>query len=250
MVFFANATAENLSSAQLSTKFLLIAELEQSGDLIRQLTQDPRITLGVTESFQSFFSNSKFNNTCWSGILVNYPTYKRFSARDKDLFHSLGQGYPIHFVQKVATGELQGIDPSCLEATHIHDFLNRCIKYEQSRPLRRQQRYELKTIACIQCVAPARWTADSIPETVQYYETTSTLNVSKGGAYILTIRNYCIGDILNVTLPILGDESSIRSEVRWVKNQDTELTEQAGIGVNFLSVSAQQQTSLESLLRG
>ncbi len=249
MAFFVNSDESNLASEKSNTKFLLISELEQSGDLIKHLTQFPQIILGVTESFQSFFSNSKLCYTNWSGILVNHSTYKHFNARDKDLFHAIVQGYPVHFLRKNESGEIDCIDPADLKPTDLQNFLNSCINSEQARPLRRQQRYELNTEVSIQCLAPARWTDTTIPETVQNQEKTSTLNVSEGGAYILTANHYNIGDIVKVTLPILGEDSDVRSEVRWIKSSETELTEQAGIGVLFLDISNHQKQSLQTLLR-
>lgn len=249
MAFFANSSEENHSSTPSKQMILLLSASELTGELLELLTQNPHICIGVTKSFQSFFTSKELRSIHWSGIILDFSTYKQLTAQDKELLYSLAQGYPTRILRKTPAGVIRCTHPADQRDCDLSSFLDSCRNSEHARPIRRQQRYEFSTNVKIQCIAPAQWEETPVTDTVQDEERSTTLNISVGGAYILTNRDYCVGDIVSLSIPILGEENAVRSEVRWVKNGATEFSGHGGIGVHFTAMSTGQEQSLQSLFK-
>lgn len=174
--------------------------------------------------------------TSYNGILLDVRTKIRASGREKEIIHSLLEVFPVLQVNlDKATGAISALFfGQCEGEGTIEDFLHReCISFTPRRiraDLRKNVNLNVR-----------------LSEKEGYSETDAvrsvTLNVSKGGCFIYSTREWDLQSSVWFTIHELSDPRPIIGEVRWQIAWGKTLTI-PGIGIRFVDIQEEQLRSL------
>ncbi len=244
MAIFSSMTRKVQVDDAAQVRLLTVCHSEMTEELSELLIADSLVELDVVGSLQNFDQLRVAAQSEYHGIVIDMWTYSALKAEDKDVIHSIARGYPVCLVRKAFGNRLRCVHPEHSGSFSFKEFVAMIQKSGQPRPVRLQQRHGLHLNVTLSKVMQSSILAESI-EVIR--EQVAALNVSKGGAYVLTSGDYTVGDIVNLSIPVLGETKSVRSEVRWVRKWDDNGVGLPGIGVQFMNLSAGQLDALEAL---
>ncbi len=226
-------------------KLLTLSASNATDELTALLKGDAQVELDVVSSLHSFKQLCGTVQCEYHGMVIDLGTFSVLKAEDKNIINAIARNYPVCLVRKTSSGSLSCSLPACSETFSFQVFVSSCQNFRQPQTVRLPPRYELHLNVTLSKVMQSSILASRINVS---HEQVVTLNVSMGGAYILTNGDYSVGDIVNLSMPVLGEMKSVRSEVRWVRKWDVNSIGLPGIGVLFTNMSERQSGALERLL--
>lgn len=232
----------NQASKNESPRIVLISSSSFKEGIVSAL----RAQGGIVQEFASltdFFMDENYAYKHWHGVVVDLSTLNQLSQKDCDSLRSLDGAYPICLIRKSnnATTEYLCYVKSCSEiGGSIQEFYAYCLGRGPARKIRLQRRYELNLNVRLFPIHVAPREVDR----QLYDEKTVTLNGSLGGLFVVTGQDYCEGDVVGLSIPVLGEEI-IRGDVRWVKAWSESSLGVPGIGIQITEINAEQQALLE-----
>lgn len=170
---------------------------------------------------------------CFNGILVDLVTMVKAKDEEKLIAHTLTELYPTLRVKSMGNMLIPMIMPgNAKQDSNLKDFFSKTCAAFTARPLRRHRRREI-----------------AIPVLVGE-ERGATLNLSWGGAFILTMHpeRYRAGEGIGLTL-MPGHEVGVAAEAVVVRVQPWGERRLPGIGVAFGELTEELHEALFALLR-
>lgn len=184
----------------------------------------------LSELHQQLLENS------YNGILIDIKTKMRATGREKELIHSLLDVFPVVQLNlDKATGEIRSLFFGQSEGRGtIEDFLRKECSSFKPRSIRADSRKDVNLNVLLS-------------ETENYSETSSdrsvTLNISKGGCFIYSTREWALQSLLSFSIKELPDSDPIRGEVRWQIPWGVSMRI-PGIGIKFTHIDEVRHRSL------
>jgi len=76
-------------------------------------------------------------------------------------------------------------------------------------------------------------------------------NISEGGIFVATWQQHRLGDLVDVTFTLPGDDRSLRvhAEVRWVRAADPHQDSPPGYGLQFVDLDDETRVYIERFIR-
>ena len=245
MFFCSNAIKGIPHDAVDNVNILFVSASEMRKDFLVAFSQEAALTVSSVASLDAVCRELDAGQEQWDGIIIDLVAYVKFTPAEKDYFNSLMQTHPVGLMCKAANGRISCFHPMRCETWDISGFRLYCQKSHTPRPVRQQRRCDLHVNLTLSHVSQSSILADRVRV---HHEKAITCNVSKGGLYIVTCGDYTIGDIVNLSIPVLGGGKPIRCEVRWVKSWDANNCGLPGIGVQFTSIQPSQLAALRGLM--
>jgi Tfp pilus assembly protein PilZ len=175
-----------------------------------------------------------------NGILVDMPTYIRSSDEDKRLLTDLVGVFPsLRLKCHDVSGEIRTLPFGTAYPGNIAPAFfvqNYCASFAQRR---------IRTIERSQLNLPALLSA-TLPMESPSGTKTVTVNISRGGCFLISFDPWNVGDRGWITLPDLQDSAPIPVEICWIRLWG-KCRSLPGMGVRFIDLSASQKNELHRL---
>ncbi len=220
------------------TAILLICREGKSRQVYQAELDFPGVLLVCVQTLMQFFRREVYCPL--NGILVDMPTYIRSSEEEKRLLTDLVGLFPaLRLRCHEPTGEIRtlpfgaGCPGNIGPAIFVQEY---CINFVQRR-IRSCERSLLNIPALLNT---------SIPVEQVSAEKTVTVNISRGGCFIISFEPWIVGDRGWLVLLALKDKSPIQVEVCWVQlwGKSNSLP---GMGVRFVELTGAQKDELSHL---
>jgi uncharacterized protein (TIGR02266 family) len=76
-------------------------------------------------------------------------------------------------------------------------------------------------------------------------------NISEGGVFVATFREHRLGDRIDVSFTLPGDDHPLRlhAEVRWIRSQDPHDESPPGYGLQFVDLPDDARVQIERFIK-
>lgn len=207
-------------------------EAEAVADAVRGLGANCEIALDATRLREILVS------TPCNGLMLSVRSAVRADAAGKALIRTVELVYPTARIKRrPSDGSFSALPSQGGSARTLPDFLASCAAFE-ARRIRRSERIP-KTLNALLSADPD----------AEEPERTFTLDLSAGGAFLHSVRDWREGDTLHLSFQELPWESPVRAEVRHVFPWGTPFRAR-GIGVRFDGLAPGHAANLNFLLYG
>lgn len=212
------------------TNFLLVVGDCPEREEYLNLFQN-KATCDIIESIDDLATIPKDHD--FSGIVLDVRTYLRLNRADKLAFAQYLNMIPtikLSYTNHETPGKFNVVSTIGCKCSDVSEFIDECSRRE-GRKIRRDSRIDIYCNVIIN--------SDN--------QKSNTANVSTGGCFIFTTREYNVGDELTITTLELGDQTPIPCTIRRFIDWGNRYLA-AGIGVEFLSLTEDQKKELGTLM--
>jgi hypothetical protein len=223
-----------LRGGRMKTRVILTCGDEDTRQTYIEKMRSPEIQVDAVSSLSELYQRLLENR--YSGILIDIKTKMRATGREKELIHNLLEVFPVVQLNlDRASGEIRSLFFGQSEGGGtIEDFLQKECSSFRPRSIRADSRKDVNLNVLL-------------AETEEYLEPgavrTVTLNISKGGCFIYSTREWALQTLVSFTIKEISDPKPITGEVRWQIPWGTS-TRIPGIGVRFVHIGQDQQKTL------
>jgi hypothetical protein len=194
----------------------------------------PEIEVDAVSSLSELYK--RLQEKGYNGILLDVKTKVRASGEEKERIHGLLETFPVLQLNlDRETGELRSLSAGRSgEGATLEDFLDKQCGSFQARSVRSSVRRDVNLNVLL-----SDWTCPSEKSPVR----SITLNISKGGCFIYSTKEWDLKKPLSFTMVELAAPGPITGEVRWQIPWGKSMRI-PGIGVRFVSIHEAQHKLL------
>ena len=194
----------------------------------------PEIEVDLVSSLSELYKGMQAKG--YNGILLDVKTKVRASAEEKEHIHGLLESFPVLQINlDRETGEVGSLSAGRSgKGSALEDFLDRECGSFQERSVRSSVRRDVNLNVLL---------ADKTCHSEKGAVRSITLNISRGGCFIYSTREWDLHERLGFSVVELSDPSLITGEVRWHVPWGKS-TRIPGVGVKFVSIQKDQHRDL------
>lgn len=219
----------------MKKRIILTCSDPETMQVYAEKAKSPEIEVDAVSSLSELYD--RLLETSYSGILIDVRTKIRASGQEKQLMHTLLEMFPVLDLNfDKTTGEVRSLlSGQARSGKTIEDFLNKeCISF-QPRKIRADPRKNFNMNVLLS------------EDGESYAESTAvrsvTLNISKGGCFIYSTREWALQSRVWFSIKELSDPRPIIGELRW-QIPWGKFLRIPGIGIKFIHIHEEQQRSL------
>ena len=218
----------------MDVRVLLIAQDDNARQKYSIALEKCAVRLFVSESFQDL--SEEICSQSYHGIFLDLYTKMKAINKNKNLVYGLLENFPVCQLKiNDQTGEINCFYTSQKCGGTMLDFINNECRNTVPRMIRSDTR---KEVHCNVILYKSK--DDAQPEF------SVTINISKGGCFIFSIRKWEIGDKVWMQINELEDKELISGQIRYVARWG-ESMRIPGIGVEFRIISASQTEEISNM---
>ena len=220
------------------TTILLICREGKSRQMYQAELALPGVSLICVQALMEFFCRGVYCPL--NGILVDMPTYMRSSEEEKRLLTDLVVLFPaLRLRCQEATGEIRTLPFGTAYPGNTPPavFVQNYCASTVPRKIRTSERSPLNTPALLSRALPVENLSGARSVTV---------NVSRGGCFLVCFEQWAVGDRGWLVLPELEDNAPIAVEVCSVRLWGEQHV-LPGVGVKFIQLAGAQKAELNRL---
>ena len=221
------------SADPMDIRVLLIVHNENTMKQYLNILKTYNIQVFVTSSFLDL--STEICRQTYHGILVDLPTKMAAIRENRDYVYGLIQNFPVLQLRiNEKTGELAGFYCSHPSIHNLTDFIEVGCRNFVPRAIRTDERKAIHLN-----IRLYKHKKDRKPER------TVTLNLSRGGCFIFSTRQWETGNEAWMVIQELTDHTFISGEIRNVVKWG-ETLRIPGIGIEFRTISATQWSEINN----
>jgi Tfp pilus assembly protein PilZ len=221
-------------SIEMDIRVLLIAQDENARQAYLSALEKCDVQVFVSESYQDL--SKEICKHSYHGIILDLQTKMKAINKNKNLAYSLVENFPVCQVKiNDQTGDIHCFHHSQKIGDTMLDFINNECRNFVPRMIRSDTRKEIHFNVILY-----KYKDDIQPEC------SVTINISMGGCFIFSAREWKVGDDLWIQIKELSDKELISGQIRHVSRWG-ESMRIPGIGVEFRNISASQAEEISNL---
>lgn len=221
-----------------ATTVLLICREGKSRQAYQAELDFPGVSLVCVQSLMQFFRRGVYCPL--NGILVDMPTYMRSSEEEKRLLTDLVGLFPAQRIKcNESSGEIRTLPFGTAYPGNIAPaaFVQKYCTSSVQRKIRTSERSPLNLSALLNRSLPVENVSGTRSVTV---------NISRGGCFLIHFEPWIVGDRGWLVLPDLNDTTPIPVEVCSIRLWG-ECNSLPGMGVKFIDLTGAQKDELGHL---
>jgi len=230
------SSGDRQKGAATEIRVLLFVQDNDACRKYLEVLSDLGVKVFVSPSF--FHLDEEICRQSYHGLLLDMPTKMQALKGNKTEVYRLAEKFPVaHLQHDSQTDSIRCFHASWQSGRNLGDFILHQCRDSVPHKIRSSRRKETHLPVLV-----FRHAKSIRPEK------TITRNISVGGCFIISCRQWQSGHEIFLSFPELQDKGRIRAEIRSVVHwgQGHEIP---GIGVGFLELSPSQAAELESLCR-
>ena len=218
----------------MNLRLLLLSPEGETRKLYHSAIDKLGVKLDVVGSFKEVCN--AMSNVPYSGVLVDLNTKLRSTKDDLDLAERILESFPVAEMRCDNKTKKIGMfyQGQSKDGGSLDDFVNRICKLFNPRKVATEKRLKINFNIVISA------TNDFEEKNV---ERAITINVSKGGCFILSTDKWQIGDSVWFIIKDLEDQTPICGKVCWCVEWGKQITI-PGVGLQFKIVKENQMADI------